>query len=86
MSNFPHSSLELDIFIKNERGDNAKGVVWPGGTYFPDFSSPKAYKYWSNQIQDLYEKGIKFDGIWIDMNEPSSFVDGSDEGSAVQHK
>lgn len=27
-----------------------------------------------------FHEEIEFDGLWIDMNEPSSFVDGSENG------
>ena len=74
--------LNENIFIKDENGNIAKGVVWPGGTYFPDFSSHKTYSYWARQVERLFNSGIEFDGIWIDMNEPSSFIDGSVNGCA----
>ena len=32
--------------------------------------------WWLNQLSDLYDK-IKFDGIWIDMNEPANFIAGT---------
>ena len=70
-----------NVFIKDENGQNAKGVVWPGGTYFPDFTASNTSAYWARQIARLHSD-IKFDGIWIDMNEPSSFVDGSVNGCA----
>ena len=72
--------LEKDIFIKNDQGEPAKGEVWPGGTYFPDFSLEAAEIYWVEQIKSLFDSGIKFDGLWIDMNEPSNFVDGTSNG------
>ncbi|XP_074657102.1 lysosomal alpha-glucosidase-like [Tubulanus polymorphus] len=71
--------IALDVFIKNPwEGSSAPliGKVWPGNTVFPDFTHPNATRYWTKQAKEFYQK-IKFDGIWIDMNEPSSFVDGS---------
>lgn len=66
---------KLDIFIKHENGSLFKGKVWnPGHTAFPDFSHPKAYEYWYSLMKRLYSD-IKFDGIWIDMNEISNAFD-----------
>ncbi|KAM6168214.1 putative maltase-glucoamylase 2 [Erethizon dorsatum] len=53
---------------------------------FPDFFRNSTTAWWKNEIRELYanprepEKSLKFDGLWIDTNEPSNFVDGSVEG------
>ncbi|KAL1764828.1 maltase-glucoamylase, intestinal [Sigmodon hispidus] len=50
---------------------------------FPDFFRNSTVAWWKKEIQDLYTnpedstKSLKFDGLWIDMNEPSSFVNGA---------
>ncbi|KAK2096764.1 hypothetical protein P7K49_025798 [Saguinus oedipus] len=50
---------------------------------FPDFFRNSTAKWWKREIEELYnnpqnpERSLKFDGIWIDMNEPSSFVNGA---------
>ena len=36
-------------------------------------------------MAENFHAKIPFDGIWIDMNEPSSFVDGSDKGCALNN-
>ncbi|KAL5018863.1 hypothetical protein ScPMuIL_004585 [Solemya velum] len=72
--------LAEDIFIKKADGSGPIiGKVWPGETAFPDFFNPQTTTYWYNQCNGFYQK-VKFDGIWIDMNEPSNFVDGSIDG------
>ncbi|CAF0869288.1 unnamed protein product [Adineta steineri] len=49
------------------------GYVWPDGkTAFPDFFYPPTSDWWRTQILEYHNK-IKFDGIWIDMNEPANF-------------
>ncbi|CEF71380.1 Glycoside hydrolase, family 31 and P-type trefoil domain and Galactose mutarotase-like domain and Glycoside hydrolase, superfamily domain-containing protein [Strongyloides ratti] len=51
------------------------GVVWPDKhTAFPDFldQTNKTRDWWIDEFKSFYSK-VKFDGIWIDMNEPSSF-------------
>ncbi|XP_072508617.1 uncharacterized protein [Notamacropus eugenii] len=55
------------------------GEVWPGKTVFPDYTNPKCAQWWAEEFRLFYEE-IKFDGIWIDMNEPSNFDDGSSTG------
>ena len=56
--------------------------VWPGNTTFPDFTHPAIGTYWSEQLASFHEN-ISFDGLWIDMNEPSNFIPGSTEGCPV---
>ena len=64
----------------SDSGSPLLGQVWPDNfTYFPDFSSPITQQWWIDQILDFHNT-IKFDGIWIDMNEPASFVVGSVHG------
>ncbi|KAJ1303229.1 hypothetical protein OPQ81_011427 [Rhizoctonia solani] len=63
------------IFMKEQDGSLHKGVVWPGVTVFPDWFHPNASSYWTNEFKDFFNSasGIDIDGVWIDMNEPSSF-------------
>ncbi|CAF3630946.1 unnamed protein product [Adineta steineri] len=74
---------QKDIWIKwpthrniqfNETGNrNMLGYVWPDGkTVFPDFFYPPAKEWWKSEILAYYSK-LKFDGLWIDMNEPANF-------------
>ncbi|VVC33074.1 Hypothetical protein CINCED_3A013653 [Cinara cedri] len=73
--------LENGIFIKNASGLPLEGQVWNinGGTVFPDFTNPKSVNYWINQISNFHTV-LPFDGLWIDMNEPSNFVNGDWQG------
>uniref|UniRef100_A0A0B7BEV5 Galactose mutarotase N-terminal barrel domain-containing protein n=1 Tax=Arion vulgaris TaxID=1028688 RepID=A0A0B7BEV5_9EUPU len=71
--------VEMDIFVKNATGAILYGQVWPGNTAFPDFFHPRAVEYWYKQAKTFHDQ-IQFDGLWIDMNEPSNFVDGSTFG------
>ncbi|XP_068605748.1 lysosomal alpha-glucosidase [Brachionichthys hirsutus] len=71
--------LKRDVFIKNASGHVLIGKVWPGPTAFPDFTNAETRRWWENCIRDFHAK-VKVDGLWIDMNEPTSFVQGSVEG------
>lgn len=43
---------------------------------FPDFFKNATSDWWNEQIVDFYNNQLKFDGLWIDMNEPDTFYDG----------
>uniref|UniRef100_A0A8C4ZKN2 alpha-glucosidase n=1 Tax=Gadus morhua TaxID=8049 RepID=A0A8C4ZKN2_GADMO len=49
---------------------------------FPDFFRNHTAKWWLQEIKDFYES-LKFDGLWIDMNEPASFVHGTVGGKCL---
>ncbi|XP_077970548.1 maltase-glucoamylase-like [Styela clava] len=46
---------------------------------FPDFNLDSTAEWWKDLTVDFHDK-IPFDGLWIDMNEPASFVHGSPDG------
>lgn len=78
---YPYDSgLKSDIFIKySNKNEPLVGSVWPGTTVFPDFTNPNTTLWWTEQAIRFHNQ-IPFDGMWIDMNEPSNFVDGSTIG------
>ncbi|KAK3881009.1 hypothetical protein Pcinc_014524 [Petrolisthes cinctipes] len=53
-------------------GDYLVGRVWPGDTFYPDFFNPQTQQWWTKEVADFH-KVVGFDGMWVDMNEPSSF-------------
>ena len=72
---------ETDSFMLNPDGSLYIGAVWPGYTVFPDFigstlNGTGAFEWWKNEMT-MWHQNISFDGIWIDMNEVSSFCVGS---------
>ncbi|XP_024127392.1 lysosomal alpha-glucosidase [Oryzias melastigma] len=71
--------VKRDVFIKNATGQILIGKVWPGPTAFPDFTNMETRKWWEDCIRGFYSE-VPVDGLWIDMNEPASFVQGSVEG------
>lgn len=77
---YPPADLgrEMDIFIRSawNESEYAVGKVWnPETSIFPDFSNPITDNYWARMMVHLY-KQIKFDGMWIDMNEPANMENG----------
>ena len=62
---------ETNAFIKsNYTNDDLISFVWPGQAVFPDFFSNSAVELWSYAMQKYYQT-VKYDGIWLDMNEPA---------------
>ncbi|CAK4085799.1 unnamed protein product [Aphanomyces euteiches] len=65
--------LAQNVFMKDGSNENLEeNIVWPGMTAYTDFFQPNASGYWKRQFERYYETA-KYDGIWLDMNEPSSF-------------
>ncbi|KFR12257.1 Lysosomal alpha-glucosidase, partial [Opisthocomus hoazin] len=82
----PHGSywpfdegLRRGLFLNTTQGQPLIGQVWPGFTAFADFSNPDTHQWWLENLQRFHAH-VPFDGLWIDMNEPSNFMDGSEEG------
>ncbi|NXV93741.1 LYAG glucosidase, partial [Calonectris borealis] len=71
--------LKRGVFIRNATGQPLIGKVWPGPTAFPDFTNPETHEWWHEMVKDFHDQ-VPFDGMWIDMNEPSNFVEGSQDG------
>ncbi len=69
--------LALNAYIKISALDHNPlvGVTWPGYSVWVDFVNPTAVEFWETCLTRLY-KEVEFDGLWLDMNEPSNFCDG----------
>uniref|UniRef100_T1JFA2 P-type domain-containing protein n=1 Tax=Strigamia maritima TaxID=126957 RepID=T1JFA2_STRMM len=75
--------VKRGIFVNDSNGNPFIGRVWsPNGAAWPDFTNPKTTEFWTDHLNELHEK-IQFDGLWIDMNEPSNFYDGFKDGCPV---
>lgn len=35
---------------------------------FPDWFNANVEQWWTENMQDWFNSGVKFDGIWLDMN------------------
>jgi alpha-glucosidase len=89
----PNPTNASDAYPTFDRGNATKsfmlqadgslyiGDVWPGYTVFPDFigavtAGTGALDWWGGELKTWHDK-LAYDGIWIDMNEVSSFCVGS---------
>ncbi|EFO91118.1 hypothetical protein CRE_30413 [Caenorhabditis remanei] len=73
----PHSIQDQYPMAKNTRV--MLGNVWPErNTAFPDFLDTKSNTndWWAGEFAQFH-KTLPFDGMWIDMNEPSNFDTGT---------
>ncbi|OZJ03699.1 hypothetical protein BZG36_03499 [Bifiguratus adelaidae] len=70
------ASKNPTTFMKNPDGSEYVGQVWPGYTVFPDWFSPSTSDWWTESMRNFTNR-VNVDGIWLDMNEPSSFCIGS---------
>ncbi|KAH9947335.1 glycosyl hydrolases family 31-domain-containing protein [Amylocystis lapponica] len=69
--------VELDVWLKNPDGSEYVGQVWPGYTVFPDWYANNTQTYWTEALRNWSQAAVNFSGIWLDMNEASSFCNGS---------
>ncbi|XP_067851464.1 sucrase-isomaltase, intestinal [Heptranchias perlo] len=71
---------QMGVWINESDGRTPLlGKVWPGETVFPDYTNPQCIKWWVDECENFHQE-IKYDGLWIDMNEVSSFEHGSVNG------
>lgn len=61
---------EAQAYCRNPQGGEYVGLVWPGQTVFPDFSSAAARAWWAREVETFVRQGIH--GAWLDMNDPST--------------
>ncbi|MER5885361.1 glycoside hydrolase family 31 protein [Streptomyces sp. NPDC001941] len=59
-------------FVRDARGREVRGVVWPGECVYPDFTDPAVRAWWGGLYEERLAQG--FAGVWHDMNEPVSFT------------
>ncbi|KIM36315.1 glycoside hydrolase family 31 protein [Hebeloma cylindrosporum] len=69
--------VEGGVFITNPDTSEYVGQVWPGYTVFPDWFQKNTQNWWTESLRNWSLAGTEFSGIWLDMNEASSFCDGS---------
>ncbi|KAK3656414.1 hypothetical protein LTR56_003117 [Elasticomyces elasticus] len=68
--------VELNAYIRDSNASYYIGVLWPGFSVSPDFITPQAHQFWTEQII-AYHENLAFDGFWLDVNDATSFCTGS---------
>ena len=65
---------EMNAFLlSNYTKKELVSYVWPGKACFPDFFTDKGMELWYFAMKEYY-KIVKYDGIWIDINEPAMII------------
>ncbi|MEV8587081.1 glycoside hydrolase family 31 protein [Streptomyces sp. NPDC051180] len=59
-------------FVRDARGREVHGEVWPGTCAYPDFTDPAVREWWGGLYEERLRQG--FSGVWHDMNEPVAFA------------
>ena len=67
------SGVAGEHFLKTASGAIYEGTAWPGASAFPDFSRAETRAWWGQLVE---ERASQFDGIWLDLNEPTTFPEG----------
>ena len=68
-----------ELFICPEEATNCMDYytdTYHAYAAYPDFFHENATKWWTDEVVKFHDELIPFDGLWIDMNEPSSFTAG----------
>lgn len=65
------NGISEDVFVKYPDGELHAAQVWPGWSYFPDFTKEEGRNWWSEKMKFYTDNGIR--GFWNDMNEPASW-------------
>lgn len=71
------------VFVKNPEGTELNRNVWPQASAFPDFTDPRARKWFGDQYQGHLDEGVA--GFWNDMNEPGVFLTETTQKPDVLH-
>ncbi|WP_351237370.1 glycoside hydrolase family 31 protein [Streptomyces sp. NPDC002133] len=66
------SGSAAGVFVRDARGREVRGVVWPGECVYPDFTDPRVREWWGGLYEERLAQG--FAGVWHDMNEPVAFT------------
>ncbi|KAI0714693.1 glycosyl hydrolases family 31-domain-containing protein [Earliella scabrosa] len=69
--------VELDVWQKNPDGSEYIGKVRPGYSVFPDWFAKNVDSLWTEALSNWSKSGVEFSGIWLDINEVSSYCVGS---------
>ncbi|KAG6370671.1 glycoside hydrolase family 31 protein [Boletus reticuloceps] len=75
---YPFSDgVAKNTYIKNPDGSLYIGEFWPGYTAYPDWFAENTQAWWTDALTNWTELGVHFSGLWLDVNEASSFCSDS---------
>ena len=60
--------------LRTPAGAVFEGTAWPGPSAFPDVTRAETRAWWAARVAGLVALGV--DGIWLDVNEPTTFPEG----------
>ncbi|XP_030898548.2 sucrase-isomaltase, intestinal [Melopsittacus undulatus] len=72
-----------DVKVNESLPEETQIQLYGAHVAFPDFLRNSTAEWWKREILEFYNnptdpsRSIKFDGLWIDMNEPAAFVNGA---------
>ncbi|KAI0271249.1 glycosyl hydrolases family 31-domain-containing protein [Gloeopeniophorella convolvens] len=73
-----HIANNTDVYDPFTRGsEHYTDSLITRSQVFPDWFAPNAEGWWTEALSNWTHGGVKFSGLWLDMNEVSSFCDGS---------
>lgn len=75
MGNEDNTFIKSGLWRSTKYNNNLISQVWPKQAVFMDWFNKKCMNVWSKGLYDLYQQ-TKYDGLWIDMNEPTTFQHG----------
>ncbi|CAD5115204.1 DgyrCDS4198 [Dimorphilus gyrociliatus] len=71
---WPNRNIMPDNDFNETNSLDMMGYVWPEWkVLFPDFFLNKTKDVWSELLVDFVKDMKRFDGLWLDMNEPANF-------------
>lgn len=68
----------MNAYIRNGNEGWYYGDEWPGFSVWVDFHPevPQAQEFWTQQVTSFHDI-LDFDGLWLDVSDPTSFCTGS---------
>lgn len=73
--------IQSSVKTSKTYGKNLISKVWPQKTVFISWLHDKCPATWHMGLDDLYGQ-VPYDGLWIDMNEATTFAHGEIDGDS----
>ena len=63
--------MKINCYIFRESGEPLLVLWWPGYCLLPDFFRENVARWWARKVA-TFVREYDLDGVWLDMNEPST--------------